>query len=92
MITYDRLFIGGAWVEPGSPELLAISSPHDRSLIGRAAQAQPSDVDRAVAAARISFDAGVWRTAPPRERISSWEASPRPSSCRTPTSRRRSRA
>ncbi|MEU5397057.1 aldehyde dehydrogenase [Streptomyces tibetensis] len=70
MITYDRLFIGGAWVEPGSPELLAISSPHDRSLIGRAAQAQPSDVDRAVAAARISFDAGVWRTAPPRQRIS----------------------
>ncbi len=70
MITYDRLFIGGAWAEPGSPELLAISSPHDQSVIGRAAQAQPVDVDRAVAAARISFDAGVWRTAPPRQRIS----------------------
>ncbi|GAA2280755.1 aldehyde dehydrogenase [Streptomyces hawaiiensis] len=70
MITYDRLFIGGSWVEPSGPELLAISSPHDRSVIGYAAQAQPADVDRAVAAARASFDAGVWRTAPPRERIS----------------------
>ncbi|MFJ4539810.1 aldehyde dehydrogenase [Streptomyces tibetensis] len=70
MITYDRLFIGGSWVEPSSPELLAIDSPHDRSVIGHAAQAQPVDVDRAVAAARTSFDAGVWRTAAPRERVS----------------------
>ncbi|MET9762839.1 hypothetical protein ABZ016_28000 [Streptomyces sp. NPDC006372] len=29
---------------------------HDRSLIGRAAQAQPADGDRAVAAAGASFD------------------------------------
>jgi acyl-CoA reductase-like NAD-dependent aldehyde dehydrogenase len=69
MITYDRLFIGGSWVEPGDPELLDITSPHDRSVIGRAAQAQPADVDRAVAAARTSFEAGAWRTTPPAERI-----------------------
>ncbi|WP_031112724.1 aldehyde dehydrogenase family protein, partial [Streptomyces sp. NRRL S-146] len=69
MITYDRLFIGGSWVSPSDPELLDIASPHDRSVIGRAAQAQPADVDRAVAAARASFEAGVWRTTPPGERI-----------------------
>jgi acyl-CoA reductase-like NAD-dependent aldehyde dehydrogenase len=69
MITYDRLFIGGSWVEPGDPELLDITSPHDRSVIGRAAQAQPADVDRAVAAARASFEAGGWRATPPAQRI-----------------------
>ncbi|MFG2800909.1 aldehyde dehydrogenase [Streptomyces pseudovenezuelae] len=69
MITYGRLFIGGTWVEPNNPELLDISSPHDRSVIGRAAQAQPADIDRAVAAARASFETGEWRLAPPAERI-----------------------
>ncbi|MFJ8593379.1 aldehyde dehydrogenase [Streptomyces sp. NPDC093598] len=69
MITYDRLFIGGSWVEPSVPELLDITSPHDRSVIGRAAQARPADVDRAVAAARASFETGVWRTTPPGERV-----------------------
>ncbi|MFF7521629.1 aldehyde dehydrogenase [Streptomyces pseudovenezuelae] len=69
MITYGRLFIGGTWVEPNNPELLDISSPHDRSVTGRAAQAQPADIDRAVAAARASFEAGEWRLTPPAERI-----------------------
>ncbi|WP_330327476.1 aldehyde dehydrogenase [Streptomyces pseudovenezuelae] len=69
MITYGRLFIGCTWVEPDNPELLDISSPHDRSVIGRAAQAQPADIDRAVAAARASFEAGEWRLTPPAERI-----------------------
>ncbi|GHB14302.1 aldehyde dehydrogenase [Streptomyces tendae] len=69
MITYDRLFIGGSWVEPSDPELLDIASPHDRSVVGRAAQAKPADVDRALAAARASFEAGVWRSTPPAQRV-----------------------
>jgi len=69
MFIYDRLFIGGSWVEPSYPELLDIASPHDQSVVGRAAQARPSDIDRAVAAARASFEAGVWRLTPPTERI-----------------------
>ncbi|MER5202409.1 aldehyde dehydrogenase [Streptomyces sp. NPDC002825] len=69
MITYDRLFIGGSWVEPSDPELLDIASPHDRSVVGRAAQARPADIDRAVAAARASFEAGEWSLTPPAERI-----------------------
>ncbi|MBU3870029.1 aldehyde dehydrogenase [Streptomyces sp. 4503] len=69
MIIYDRLFIGGSWVEPSDPALLDIASPHDQSVVGRAAQAQPADIDRAVAAARASFEAGAWRSTPPAERI-----------------------
>jgi aldehyde dehydrogenase (NAD+) len=69
MITYDGLFIGGSWAEPSNPELLDIVSPHDQSLIGRAAQARPADIDRAVAAARASFEKGEWRLTPPAERI-----------------------
>ncbi|MGX1479266.1 UNVERIFIED_CONTAM: aldehyde dehydrogenase (NAD+) [Streptomyces canus] len=69
MLTYDRLFIGGTWTEPSNPELLDILSPHDESLVGRAAQAQPADVDRAVAVARAAFDTGTWPNTPPTERI-----------------------
>ncbi|MFD8380535.1 aldehyde dehydrogenase [Streptomyces sp. NPDC059679] len=69
MITYDRLFIAGSWTAPSSPELLDIRSPHDQALIGRAAQARPADVDRAVAAARAAFDEGPWPRTTPAERI-----------------------
>jgi acyl-CoA reductase-like NAD-dependent aldehyde dehydrogenase len=66
----DRLYIGGAWVEPaeGGP-LLDIVSPHDHSIVGRAAQATPADVDRAVAAARTAFDHGPWPHTEPAERV-----------------------
>ncbi|MEU3526526.1 aldehyde dehydrogenase [Streptomyces sp. NPDC038707] len=69
MITYDRLYIGGRWVGPSDPRLLDIVSPHDQSVIARAAQARPADIDRAVTAARKSFDGGAWRLTPPAERI-----------------------
>ncbi|MEV4146181.1 aldehyde dehydrogenase [Amycolatopsis sp. NPDC049691] len=69
MITHDQLFIGGAWTAPSSTELLDIVSPHDNSVIGRAAQALPADVDRAVAAARTAFDEGPWPHTTPAERI-----------------------
>ena len=69
MLTYDKLFIGGAWAVPSSPDLLDIVSPHDQSVLGRVAQAQPADIDRAVAAAREAFDHGPWRRTTPEERI-----------------------
>jgi len=69
VITYSRLFVGGAWTEPSDARLLDLVSPHDGSLLGRAAQAQPADVDRAVAAARKAFDEGPWPHTPPAERI-----------------------
>jgi aldehyde dehydrogenase (NAD+) len=69
VITYEKLFIGGARLEPFDPRLLDIVSPHDRSVIGRAAQAQPADVDRAVAVARDAFDNGPWPWFAPADRI-----------------------
>ncbi|MFJ9782955.1 aldehyde dehydrogenase [Amycolatopsis sp. NPDC101161] len=69
MITHTQLFIGGAWTSPSSAELLDIVSPHDNAVIGRAAQAVPADVDRAVAAARKAFDEGPWPRTTPAERI-----------------------
>ncbi|MFE4693283.1 aldehyde dehydrogenase [Streptomyces sp. NPDC056749] len=69
MITYDRLFIAGSWTAPSSAELMEVRSPHDQSVIGRAAQALPADVDRAVEAARAAFDAGEWQATAPAERV-----------------------
>ncbi|MFF7468608.1 aldehyde dehydrogenase family protein [Streptomyces sp. NPDC008092] len=69
MITYDCLYIAGSWAAPSDPELLDIRSPHDQAVIGRAAQARPADVDRAVAAARAAFDEGPWPRTAPAERI-----------------------
>jgi acyl-CoA reductase-like NAD-dependent aldehyde dehydrogenase len=68
MIIYDKLFIGGRWAEPSSAGLLDIHSPHDQSLVGRAAQAAPADIDQAVAAAREAFDHGPWTRTTPEER------------------------
>lgn len=68
MILYDKLYIGGAWTAPSSLDLLEIRSPHDRSVLGRVAQAAPQDIDRAVAAARAAFDNGPWPRTDPKER------------------------
>ncbi|MFK3984670.1 aldehyde dehydrogenase [Micromonospora sp. NPDC050397] len=68
MIIRDRLFVGGRWVAPNTPNLLDIRSPHDQSLLGRVAQAGDADVDRAVEAAREAFDHGPWPRTEPAER------------------------
>lgn len=55
MKIYDKLFIGGQWKAPVSGEQLEIRSPHDQSVVGRAAQASPADIDLAVAATKNAF-------------------------------------
>jgi aldehyde dehydrogenase (NAD+) len=68
VITRDKLFIGGSWVQPSDPELLEIRSPHDQSVLGRVAQATNPDIDRAVAVAREAFDHGPWPHTTPAQR------------------------
>ncbi|MFF2521448.1 aldehyde dehydrogenase [Streptomyces liangshanensis] len=68
MIVRDRLYIGGHWAPPSLDEPIEILSPHDRSPVGRAAQAAPADVDAAVALAREAFDHGPWPRLTPEER------------------------
>jgi acyl-CoA reductase-like NAD-dependent aldehyde dehydrogenase len=53
-------FVGGEWVEPSSGEMLTLISPVTEDVLMTFAEAQASDVDRAVAAAREAFDNGPW--------------------------------
>ncbi|MEU4426436.1 aldehyde dehydrogenase family protein [Actinoplanes sp. NPDC024001] len=69
MITNDKLFIGGTWARPSNPRLFAVASPHDQTVLGRAAQALPGEIDEAVATARAAFDDGPWPHTPPAARI-----------------------
>ena len=65
----DRLFIGGAWVEPHSGRQLEIVSPDSERVVVRVAEADEIDMDRAVAAARKAFDEGPWPWMSPGERV-----------------------
>ena len=62
----DRLYIGGAWVQPGGPESIDVVDPATEDVIGRVPAGTAEDVDRAVAAAREAF--GGWSTAPVEQR------------------------
>ena len=55
-----RLYIGGEWVEPSDGRLVNVINPATEESIGTAALAGPSDIDRAVRAAKEAFDSGVW--------------------------------
>ncbi len=68
MNSYDRLFIGGDWVEPSSSSVFEVHSPTTGELVGRVPEAQDADVDRAVAAAREALDNGPWPRMTPAER------------------------
>jgi len=65
----DRLFIGGAWVEPHSGRQIEIVSPDTEQVVARVAEADETDMDRAVAAARKAFDTGPWPWMSPAGRV-----------------------
>lgn len=64
----EKLFIGGQWVEPSSDQRIEIVSPITEEIIGSVPEAQPADIDKAVAAARKAFDEGPWPRMSPAER------------------------
>src|SRR5579864_111542 len=63
-----KLFIGGKWVEAASGKTFDSFDPATGEVLARVAEAGAEDVDRAVAAARRSFESGVWKDLPPAER------------------------
>src|SRR5438874_9712049 len=63
-----KLFIGGRWVESAGGETFETIDPATGEVLALVAEAGAEDVDRAVAAARKSFDRGTWRELPPAER------------------------
>lgn len=65
---YDKLFLGGAWTDPSTSEVIEVHCPATGEYVGRVPLAAQADVDSAVAAARAAFDHGPWPATPPAER------------------------
>ena len=65
---YDKLFIGGEWVEPSTSDVIEVFSPATGKKVGQVPLAAKADVDAACAAARKAFDEGPWPRMSPTER------------------------
>lgn len=65
---WDKLFIGGQWVEPSTSEIIEVFSPATGEKVGQVPLATKADVDAACAAARKAFDEGPWPRKTPQER------------------------
>ncbi|MCG7596897.1 aldehyde dehydrogenase [Mycobacterium sp. PSTR-4-N] len=65
---WDKLFIGGKWVEPATSDVIEVHSPATGELVGKVPLASAADVEAACAAARKAFDDGPWPQMSPAER------------------------
>ncbi|MCG7606667.1 MULTISPECIES: aldehyde dehydrogenase [Mycobacterium] len=65
---FDKLFIGGHWVEPSTSEVIEVFSPATGEKVGQVPLAAEADVNAACAAARKAFDEGPWPHMSPEER------------------------
>jgi acyl-CoA reductase-like NAD-dependent aldehyde dehydrogenase len=63
-----RNLIEGRWQEAASGETIACFNPSSGSQIGSAPASSAADVDRAVSAARRSFESGAWTARAPNWR------------------------
>jgi phenylacetaldehyde dehydrogenase len=63
-----NMLIGGEWVEAASGERIDSVDPASGAVLGTVPRGAAADVDRAVRAARETFEAGVWRDMTPDER------------------------
>ncbi|HUF51917.1 MAG TPA: aldehyde dehydrogenase family protein [Longimicrobiales bacterium] len=60
-LSQDRLFIGGEWQDSASGGRIETQFPATGEVVAAVAEADASDVDRAVAAARAAFEDATWR-------------------------------
>lgn len=65
---YDRWYIGGEWVKPAGTDTYAVVSPSNEQVVTHVPMATNADIDRAVAAARSSWESGEWRGSSPAHR------------------------
>lgn len=65
---FDKVLIGGDWVEPATDRVIEVVSPTTEEVVFRVAEAAEADIDRAVAAARDAFDQGPWPGLSPTQR------------------------
>ncbi|MEO6628006.1 MAG: aldehyde dehydrogenase [Aquihabitans sp.] len=68
MIVQDHLYIGGKLVESTGSNTIDVINPFTEEVAGRVPDATTADVDRAVAAARSTFDDTDWSRRPAAER------------------------
>lgn len=69
MPLHKELFIDGAFAAPRSGDREAVLNPATGMVLGEAPVGNLTDLDAGLAAARESFDKGVWRRLPPGERV-----------------------
>ena len=67
-IAPQKMLIGGDWRSSQSEAVMEVISPIDGAAFTSIASGSQADVDAAVAAARSSFERGVWRKMPPMAR------------------------
>ena len=61
LVDRRKLFIGGRFVDSEGGEVIQVLNPADQSVIGETTLGTPRDMEKAVQAARRSFDDGRWR-------------------------------
>jgi 4-guanidinobutyraldehyde dehydrogenase / NAD-dependent aldehyde dehydrogenase len=64
----DKAFIGGQFVPAATGRTFDNISPVDGRLLARIAAGDAEDIDRAVKAARLAFEAGLWADQAPKAR------------------------
>lgn len=63
-----ELYIDGEWTQAAGGARREVVNPYDASVVTTVDEADATDVDRAVRAARRAFDKGDWANAPTRDR------------------------
>jgi betaine-aldehyde dehydrogenase len=62
MRSFDRLHIGGEWVQPSGTSVIEVVNPTTEEVMGSAPEGTEADMDRAVEAARRALVEGPWAT------------------------------
>ncbi len=68
LIAERRSYVAGDWIS--GDHLFEVENPADETVVASLAATPPREVERAIRAARESFDAGVWADRPARDRAS----------------------
>lgn len=67
MYDFTKFYIDGQWVDPVTPNTLAVENPATEETIGHISIGSAADVDKAVAAARRAFES--WQFSSREERL-----------------------
>ncbi len=61
-------YINGKWESNQSGQTFSVYEPHTEEILAQVVEADATDVDRAVKAARVAFDTGEWPRKTPQDR------------------------